>query len=909
MVQQTKPILAVLFLWLLLVPLTVAAQDETPPDAPPAKVVSGPLTTALPHLRWDVEERGPLLIVGAEKIVGPSLSTVPAGGYNLAALAPAFHSRLVRLPTLTVLAPTERADIIERLPRNPLPSDAVEEDPTEGLLRLYGSLTEAQWRKIGGPEGIGRNDLTVMQRPMWDVIFPSRTILMRNDVPDEKAMQAAVPLTTGQRANARLRVARQYTMKLLAEGDSPLEIEQSIRHVWQMHRRQAQDERVPLIVPTPNRLVQGNLDFDAPHFHRTIALKPTETVKSLMARIAAETRVELYADARFGELTVHTRGEQATVRDLLKALSWAVCGTFRYVGQDGDGVYFLSYNLDGIAPRIQRIADATIAEILPSVVTKIPLSDARDRAPDTIRQAGILRYLSISPLSDLVPDEALAAELTRPDLTGKPPEEGDAYMPIPVSRLPSAARAAWQNSVERLRLPPGSTPPSRSRVGVLFQVNCEFILPEYGIVKQETFPILPPPLPTPPATVLAFPPGIPALEVTAASVREAEQAVAAARRNDFKQLWLRLPPSLPVGRQEEVLKAAIAAGEKRENEPPVAVLAIVGLRRRELPEMSDGSSDETVFGGSAVEGTHGWLENPALRQIPRLYALLGQVPDWIRPDSAAMETRIRDVARLARTPGLYGVSLEDTLPPSGFGAGDSTSDLEPFYLDVGYTVAARRDFIRRYQHDPRDIPPRYTLMMAWFLFRLPEQEGIPYLFLRQEALDEMSRAWERWNQVRLGAHRALMARVFSALRAGDTGKNCRLFVRDPAGSQGGKGWWGLWERATSIPGLTTPSDDAETPAGQARAASRQVLWVISPGDADRRESLRESGYASRTGAEERLRFVRFVAGQFTDMRTQAKNGGAWDGFVLDLSDRPLAEAVRLLEALPRVGSGAAEVRR
>lgn len=905
MVQQTQSILALLFLWLLLLPLTATAQDERPPDAPPAKAVSGPLTPALPHLRWDFEERGALLIIGAEKIVGPMLTAVPAGGYNLAALAPAFHSRLVRFPTLTVLAPTERADIIERLPRSPFLAEAIQENSSEGLLRLFGTLTETQWQKIGSTEGIGRNDLTVAQRPIWDVIFPADSILTRNDVTDEKTAQTAVPLTAGQRTSARLRVARQYRMQFLAEGDAPLEIPQAIRQVWQIRRRQAEVERLPLIVPTPNRLVQGNLDFDAPHFNRTIALKPTESVKALMARIASETRVELYADARFGALTVHARGAQATARDVLKALCWAVCGIFRYVGKDGDGVYFLAHNLDGIAPRMQKIADATIADTLPWVVANILLRESRDNAPEAIRQTDILRFLSLSPLSDLAPDEELTMTLKRADLAGKLREEGDAYTVIPVSRLSPEARIRWQSALEDLHLPPGSPSPGRTRVGVLFEVNCEFLLPEYGVVHQEAFPVLPPPLPIPPVKELAFPPGIHALEVTAVSMREAEQAVTAARRGGFTQLWLRLP-SLSALQQEEILKAAISAGEKRENEMPVAVTAITGLRRRVSPETPDGNSDETVFGGSIGEWTRRWLENPALRQLPRLYALLEGNPDWIRPDSAAMESRIRDIARLSRIPGLYGVSLEDTLPPSVLV--DSAGDLEMFYLDTGYNVAARRDFIRRYQHDPRDIPPRYTLMMAWFLFRLPDREGIPYLFLRQEALDEMSRANQQWNRERLTEHRKLMARVFSALRTGDRSKECLLFVRDPAGSLGALGWWGLWERATNIPGLTAPPDDAETPVEQARTASRQVLRIISPGDADRRESLKEMSYKSRTEAEERTRFVRFVAGGFAEMRTMAKNSSAWDGFVLDLSDRSVAEAIHLLEALPPVGVGKAEVR-
>ncbi len=107
---------------------------------------------------------------------------------------------------------------------------------------------------------------------------------------------------------------------------------------------------------TPNVPKESDLEWSRPALMRTIALSDMRTVDDLVARLALATKLELYADPRFGRQSLLIQGDgktQQPVGDIMQALALCVCGTWRQVGS----AYVLTEDAQGLGTRMEFLRE------------------------------------------------------------------------------------------------------------------------------------------------------------------------------------------------------------------------------------------------------------------------------------------------------------------------------------------------------------------------------------------------------------------------------------------------------------------------------------------------------------------------------------------------------------------------
>ena len=103
----------------------------------------------------------------------------------------------------------------------------------------------------------------------------------------------------------------------------------------------------------PNTPKSSDLSLSDAKFQQMVTLTGTKTVGELMARIAAKTHTELYADPHYASraLTMIGPMSEAPASDVLAALALAVAGAYRQVGP----AYVLTDDLEGVGTRRKRL--------------------------------------------------------------------------------------------------------------------------------------------------------------------------------------------------------------------------------------------------------------------------------------------------------------------------------------------------------------------------------------------------------------------------------------------------------------------------------------------------------------------------------------------------------------------------
>ncbi|MES2465127.1 MAG: hypothetical protein V4671_31560 [Armatimonadota bacterium] len=369
-------------------PVAARLPAQTPQIQPSSAQTLPPLREALSRVSYDAEKSGPLLVVA------PSTRQRLPGDWNTApslrGLANAFDARLIRLGSVTILAPRQITTLIGQPPK---PSLLKGLSPSQSLSLLLAMLTEDQWQKLGSENGIGFADLREEQKPLLDALIPGNLSVQRmKTVPHpEKPSQAIYEPVgepkSGNRGDARLRFNRRlffwyesavnrgrFTTSMSAPsprfGDEFWRLEPS----GKPPKAPQEDTRIAaygaLLVPTvANAMKPGQLSFDTPALAAGIPLAASsdsggatdETLGSLIDRLRAATRLDLRADRRLRSLPVYVRavpGQTARASDVLQALCWGVGGTFRRIDSRGQqAVFLLTEDVQGIGTRHARITE------------------------------------------------------------------------------------------------------------------------------------------------------------------------------------------------------------------------------------------------------------------------------------------------------------------------------------------------------------------------------------------------------------------------------------------------------------------------------------------------------------------------------------------------------------------------
>jgi hypothetical protein len=664
----------------------------------------------------------------------------------------------------------------------------------------------------------------------------------------------------------------------------------------------------------PNRPKRGDLDYASPALDARVPLDgEAKTVSDLVRRVAEATRLEVYADRRVGGLPVTVLaapGQTARAGDLLKALAYAVTGTFRAVeggdaGGEGPKVYLLTDDIEGIAPRrlrqIQWHADAdslTAAE--------------QARIEEEIRQK------NIAPLIGFAPDDPGALPPALVGRVEKALAENGREAAVSAADLPLPLREMVQQQiVEHARALP-EAPLRPDRVYLNLNLTAQILLPGVGEFDGPPLgrlsSLLSRPANTPGAAGSAAQPeagstapaggassapaALPApfaarsaLLVAPTNPDEARAAVAAGRSRGIARVFVAVPFGAGASGEQTaraLLGAAIEAGKKE----GVPVWAAVRLLRRPAAGTGNGSDsaellprDRNVFGETPAGFAARRGDAPDSKRVAywgEEIAARGRW-DWLCLEDEKTRAVLADeLARLAAVPGLAGLVLRDVAAPGRALPPDATPGTPLLGTYLGYTPQTRVEMIRRENVDPVDLLPSNGMGGEYEESLLPffpeERPGAASPGPRQvrdprtgewrsEPPAPGETLWARWGALRRDENRRHLALLGAQLKTRlPAGIPLMLGLPNPDGALFASGY-ALWESPEQPP----RAEDRPKPG----AAGERLVPVVAT---DRSEP----GTFARNG----IAALPERAAQY--------NGGGWNGVVLDLSALPVTKALNLL---------------
>ena len=331
--------------------------------AAPAPKAPLPLTLARALAQRPPPAKGVLLAVGADKLTLPTGTAPPPADASVTVLANTFGDETPGFGSVTAIAPATRVLLNE----NPGPPDlSVNMNGYTAFKMLLASLDDAQWKMLTSEGGLGLTDLTDdTQKLLFHGLFfrgqlwiatqdPALFKLPDDQRPDTRDVSSqidGVRLRLGQTARIYIHDKKGKTIYF---SGPPAEASHS--RVWRpSYPPSASQNNVTLRAVVPNTPKSSDLLLSDAKFQQTVSLTGANTVAEMIARIAAKTHTELYADPHYASrpLTVTGPASEAPAGDVLRALALAVAGTYRQVGP----AFVLTDDLQGVGTRRKRLAD------------------------------------------------------------------------------------------------------------------------------------------------------------------------------------------------------------------------------------------------------------------------------------------------------------------------------------------------------------------------------------------------------------------------------------------------------------------------------------------------------------------------------------------------------------------------
>jgi hypothetical protein len=166
------------------------------------------------------------------------------------------------------------------------------------LLHLLGALDAAQWRKLGSAEGLGIDDLSPEQRPLFLDFLPDPFGLVKKRMREgnPREIPGEEPIAV-DRSAVRMRLCRAIDLLLMGKDDE--RSNRSVRSLYPQPEgtelfeaaRAGYEDMSPAAVfgrllrrTIPSRPKPGDLPFDAPALSGSISLAGAATVGDLVAR-------------------------------------------------------------------------------------------------------------------------------------------------------------------------------------------------------------------------------------------------------------------------------------------------------------------------------------------------------------------------------------------------------------------------------------------------------------------------------------------------------------------------------------------------------------------------------------------------------------------------------------------------
>lgn len=700
----------------------------------------------------------------------PPLPAKGRNGYPLVGLEIPFDRRLIACSTLSVFAPTKMTAFVTRLPDPDIYADMA---AGERMVVFRATLTPAQWRKVISTEGIGLEDLDAQQRPLFLAILSHPMVVHRvigveeNPEITKDRIPESIPVSPAQRLATRISLRQRITWSFIGgryfqrsgmrDDLPPGTAELRLATASAQSMMSSESTRVfgsPLVETVRARLKPGDLPFDWNGLDPRMTLTGAETVGDLFQRARAATRVEIYCDFRYARMPIHTRGASARTGDILKALCYAVTGTFRRVGS----AFVFTDDREGLGTRHARLQDWLLNGIQAIQQIAYRAHKAMYDQPTTSLIWDESDYVSPNAalktkLADFKKrQETLSIEEWR--------RLENRQLLVPINELPPAMGETIRGQLARLLKDPltklalsqesDRPAPIRSDVvGIDSTERFVLVVPGIGVVDasqlQETgnfaFRNYEPPSEQR-DTRLVLQPGGTYREVIIApnSVEEAQRAVREAKRRGFTALWLMVCPD-----DTAILSAGITAG-KAAGIPVGAVVRVlrssgttnlpldINILGETSPEVATRVSATTLTHSIRWDPDSGWNGvDPAVaihQEVATLVAREKRWGGWLRANHPEARGVLRArIAALARLPGLAGLILCDLVEPGSEG-GEAAYDSWNALTMLGYNPETRLAFLRKYGTDPVDLSPLHSGNLQEGSMSFPQSPNIHLPFFQ-----------------------------------------------------------------------------------------------------------------------------------------------------------------------------------
>ncbi len=334
------------------------------PAAPrSAKTGPPPLTLARALATLPPPTKGVWLTVGADKVTLPDGTLPPPADASVTVLANAFGDETQDFGSVTAIAPFTHV----LLNTDPGPPDlSVDMSGQSAFQRLAASLDDSQWKALTSSAGLGLSDLTDdTQKMLFHGLFSHGQLWVASQDPALNKLPADQRTDTrnvsGQIDGVRLRLGQTTRIyihdrqgKTIYFSGPPADV--TSLHTWHSKAEApAAQHNVVLRAIVPNTPKSSNLALNDAKFQSTVSLTGARTVAELIARIAAKTHTEMYADPHYAARTLTVIGptQEAPAEDVLRALALAVAGAYRQIGP----AYVLTDDLEGVGTRRHRLAN------------------------------------------------------------------------------------------------------------------------------------------------------------------------------------------------------------------------------------------------------------------------------------------------------------------------------------------------------------------------------------------------------------------------------------------------------------------------------------------------------------------------------------------------------------------------
>ncbi|GAB4463610.1 MAG: hypothetical protein OHK0029_32570 [Armatimonadaceae bacterium] len=722
---------------------------------------------------WNREEQGLFLAVSADQMrfPRPIVERMGTKGAPKEGEAPppfrltdleanlSINSLIVRrVGRVTVLVPKEMV-VLDDKPSKPDPYAGL--NASDRMRYLIPMLEPAQLRKLFGPAGLGINDLTPKQRPLFEGILPAPGARIQKDIRSRSEdgtldwKVEEISLTPAQISRIRLRFsprlnwwfgaqngASLYNFSYSQSEDAPGKTQ--IQMSWSQPALTTPPAGtlfgVPVLRYMPERLKPGQLPWDWEVLNRTVSLDGVQTLGDIVDRVRKTTGAQDYADRRYAVRVVALRGTEAKASDLLKALCHSVHGTFRRVGD----IFVLTDDIEGLGTRHARIwrwYEEAVRE-----------ANAIDAAAEAaIGKQDLAQYLDWSgsdPATDpYAPDEKLRSamqayrERNRKWKSGEEaPPEGARSNPrqfsfwAKIKELPPAmqglVRVQMENNLATIQQANITT----DQINLTLEARPVMIVPGvgelpaagfYGATDHISYMLGAPEFPQP-NTSAANPEPVPmnrnvprrVLIVAPKNGEEAMSLVRHAAAKGFTAVWVEVPAD-----DNGIVEAALQAGKGT----GVEVGAVVQVLRRKAGNTK--TAERNILGETGSE-----FADFALRSLPgdqhahRFHhhyqnkwfsdpMRTRRSGEWQSPQvSEVRKQAVASVQKIASLPGLKALALRDYAPDGYREFVDRSASQETIGLwqpgdEYGYSDEVRAEFIRRYGADPMDLSPLFESRM------------------------------------------------------------------------------------------------------------------------------------------------------------------------------------------------------